>query len=137
MPFVRTFLRKLGHFAFDREDSAARLQQAREIEQALRDGESVFVFPEGTFTAQPGLRPFHLGAFKAAIATGRPIVPVALAGTRGALRDGTWLPRRGVITVTICAPIVPQSGVDDWKEIVRIRDAAREIISGFADETLL
>jgi fatty-acyl-CoA synthase len=137
MPFVRTFLRKLGHFAFDREDSAARLQQAREIEQALRDGESVFVFPEGTFTAQPGLRPFHLGAFKAAIAVGRPIVPVALAGTRGALRDGTWLPRRGVVTITICAPIVPQSGVDDWKEIVRIRDAAREIIGNFAGESLL
>jgi len=137
MPFIRTFLRKLGHFAFNREDPAARLQQAREIEQALRDGESVFVFPEGTFTAQPGLRAFHLGAFKAASAAGRPIVPVALAGTRSALRDGTWLPRRGDITITICAPIVPQSGVDDWKEIVRMRDAAREIIGRFASEPLL
>ena len=82
MPVFRTFLRKLGHFAFNREDSRARLQQADEIEQALRRGESVFVFPEGTFTAQPGVRPFHLGAFKAAIAAQRQIVPVALAGTR-------------------------------------------------------
>jgi len=137
MPFVGTFLRKLGHFAFNREDPAARLQQAQEIEQALRNGESVFVFPEGTFTAQPGLRSFHLGAFKAAIATGRPIVPVALAGTRGALRDGTWLPRRGVITVTICDPIVSRSEVEDWKEIVRVRDAAREIIARYAEEPLL
>jgi len=29
MPFFRTFLRKLGHFAFNREDPRARLQQAR------------------------------------------------------------------------------------------------------------
>ena len=66
MPFIGTFLRKLHHFAFDRGDSQARLRQATEIEQALRHGESVFVFPEGTFTPQIGVRPFQLGAFKAA-----------------------------------------------------------------------
>jgi len=102
MPFFRTFLRKLGHFAFNREDPRARLQQAEEIEQALRRGESVFVFPEGTFTAQAGVRGFQLGAFKAALAAGRPVMPVALNGTRRALRDGAWLPRPVQITVTIC-----------------------------------
>src|SRR4029077_12820797 len=104
MPFFRTFLRKLGHFAFRREDPHARLQQAEQIEDALRRGESVFVFPEGTFTAQSGVRPFHLGAFKAAIAAQREIVPIALQGTRRVLRDGAWLPRPGRITITICPP---------------------------------
>ena len=137
MPVIRTFLRKLGHFAFNREDSRARLQQADEIEQALRGGESVFVFPEGTFTAQTGVRPFQLGAFKAAVAAGRQIVPVALDGTRRLLRDGTWLPRRGPVTITICPPIVAQSDASDWHEIVRVRDASREIIARFAGEPLL
>jgi 1-acyl-sn-glycerol-3-phosphate acyltransferase len=137
MPFFRTFLRKLGHFAFKREDPHARLEQADEIEQALRRGESVFVFPEGTFTAQPGVRPFHLGAFKAAIAAGREIVPVALNGTRRLLRDGTWLPRRSRVTITICPPIVAQSDASNWQEIVRVRDAARDVISHFAKEPLL
>jgi fatty-acyl-CoA synthase len=137
MPFFRTFLRKLGHFAFNREDPQARLQQAEEIEQTLRRGESVFVFPEGTFTAQPGVRPFHLGAFKAAIAAQREIVPVALSGTRSTLRDGTWLPRRGRIHVAICSPIAPESDASDWKEIVRVRDASRETIARHAGEPLL
>jgi fatty-acyl-CoA synthase len=137
MPFFRTFLRKLGHFAFNREDPQARLQQAEEIEQTLRRGESVFVFPEGTFTAQPGVRPFHLGAFKAAIAAQREIVPVALSGTRSTLRDGTWLPHRGRITVTICPPIAPESDALDWKKIVRVRDTARETIASHAGEPLL
>jgi len=137
MPLIGTFLRKLGHFAFNREDSRARLEQADQIEQALRRNESVFVFPEGTFAAQPGVRPFHLGAFKAAIAAQRPVVPVALEGTRRLLRDGTWLPRRGSVTITICPPIFPQSDASDWHEIVRVRDAAREIISHFANESLL
>jgi len=137
MPFFRTFLNKLGHFAFKREDPAERLRQAREIEQAMRDGESVFIFPEGTFTAQAGVRDFHLGAFQAAVAAGRPIVPVALAGTRRALRDATVLPRRGRITITICPAILPQSGASNWQEIVRVRDAAREIIARYAGEPLL
>ena len=137
MPLIGTFLRNLGHFSFDRGDSAARLRQAQEIEQALRDGESVFIFPEGTFTAAAGVRQFHLGAFKAAVAAGRPIVPVALAGTRRALRDGTVLPRRGVITITICPAILPQTDASHWQEIVRVRDAAREAIARYAGEPLL
>ena len=137
MPFFRTFLHKLGHFAFRRENRLSRLQQAEQIEAALRRGESVFVFPEGTFTAQPGVRPFHLGAFKAAIAAQREIVPITLEGARRALRDGTWLPRPGRITITICPPIAPPSSVEDWQQIVRVRDSAREIIARFAREPLL
>ena len=137
MPFFGTFLRKLGHFSFKREDPQARLNQANEIEDALRRGESVFVFPEGTFTAQPGVRQFHLGAFKAAIAAQRPIVPVALCGTRRVLRDGTWLPRLFPVKITICPPILPQSDASDWSEIVRVRDAARETIARYTAEPLL
>jgi 1-acyl-sn-glycerol-3-phosphate acyltransferase len=83
------------------------------------------------------VRSFQLGAFKAAIAAGREIVPVALAGTRSLLRDGTWLPRRYPVTITICPPIVPESDASDWHEIVRVRDASREIIAHFAKEPLL
>lgn len=137
MPFFRTFLRKLGHFAFRREDQRSRLQQAEQIEEALRRGESVFVFPEGTFTAQAGVRPFHLGSFKAAIAAGREIIPVALSGTRFVLRDGTWLPRPGKVTITISPPIGTPRDASDWKEIVRVRDEVREIIARQAHEPLL
>jgi len=137
MPFIRTFVRKLGHYAFRREDPLARLEQADQIEEGLRHGESAFVFAEGTFTAQAGVRPFQLGAFKAAVVTQREVVPVALEGTRRALRDGTWLPRPGRITVTICPAIVPGADAGNWKEIVRIRDAARDMIALRAHEPLL
>jgi len=46
------------------------------------------VFPEGTFTAQDGVRPFHLGAFKAAAATGSAnCAGGRCAGTRRFLRE--------------------------------------------------
>ncbi len=139
MPFIGTFLRKLGHFAFDRSDPRSRLQQAEQIENALAHGESVLVFPEGTFTSQEGVRPFHLGAFKAAVHTRRPIVPLALQGTRALLRDGSYLPRWTPITLTICPPLEPANVSEplEWKEIVSLRDAARETISRYAGEPLL
>jgi hypothetical protein len=65
------------------------------------------------------------------------VVPVALNGTRQALRDGAWLPRRALITITICSPLIPQSDAADWHEIVRVRDAARETIARYAGEPLL
>ena len=67
----------------------------------------MLVFPEGTFFRPPELLPFRLGAFKAAVDTERPIVPIALRGTRSVLPDGTWLFRRAPIDVTISAPLVP------------------------------
>ena len=94
MPVIGTFMRKLDHLAFDRSDPRSRRGIATEIEARLRAGESIFVFPEGTFTAQAGVRPFQLGAFKAAVQTGCDVVPVAVSGMRKFLRDGTWLPRR-------------------------------------------
>jgi fatty-acyl-CoA synthase len=139
MPFIGTFLRRLGHFAFDRSDPRERLRQAEAMEQALRRGESVLVFPEGTFTPQAGVRPFHLGAFNAAAGAHCPILPVALRGTRHFLRDGSYLPRPSRITVTICPPLEPQAGsrTTEWQEIVRLRDAARAAIGRYSGEPLL
>ncbi len=139
MPFIGTFFRRLGHFAFDRTKPQSRLHQAEQILQALRQGESVFVFPEGTFAPQDGVRPFQLGAFKAAVYAGCPIVPVALRGTRQFLRDKRYLPSPTSVTVTICPPLQPQTMPEgaEWQEIVRLRDAARAAIAEYAGEPLL
>ena len=139
MPFIGTFLRKLGHFAFERTKLRARSRQAEQMEKALLRGESIFVFAEGTFTAQPGVRPFQLGAFRAAVKTRRPIVPVALRGARRFLRDGTFLPKPSRITVIVRPALfaASDSGGREWSEVLRLRDETRRIISGHSGEPLL
>ena len=139
MPIIGTFLHKLDHFWFDRGDREARLRQAHQIEHALRQGESVYVFPEGTFTPQVGVRPFQLGAFQAAVRAGRPIVPIALRNTRHFLRDDTYLPRPARLEICVGHPIEPHLTEPDlsWQEIVRLRDASREWIGRQAGEPLL
>ena len=139
MPFIGSFLRKIGHFSFERGKIRARSRQAEQMEKALLRGESVFVFAEGTFTAQPGVRPFQLGAFRAAVKTGRPIVPVALRGTREFLRDGTFLPKPRRITVTVCPALFPAAdgAGREWAEVLRLRDETRRTISNHAGEPMV
>ncbi len=143
MLFIGTFVQRLGHLTFDRSDSQARVQQAEEVAKFLAQGDSVIIYPEGTFTSAPGIRPFQLGAFKSAVETRRPICPVALRGARQILRDKTMLPKFGRVEVTLGPLVHPKfelSGATeeaDWHEIVRLRDTVREIVAQNTGEPLL
>lgn len=86
----------------------------------------LFFFAEGTFTRRAGLRPFRLGAFQVAVQNRLAVTPVVLGGTREILRDEYWLPRRGAVQLTFCAPIVATGG--GWQAALQLRDATRREI---------
>jgi fatty-acyl-CoA synthase len=143
-PLIGTFMHQMGHLSFDRSDTGSRLHQAAEMEDLLRKGESVFVFPEGTFVREPGVRPFQLGAFKAAVETGTPIIPVSLCGTRDFLPDMAYLPRPSSVTITLSPPIFPRvmrgenaAEGADWHELIRLRDATRDAVARESGEPVL
>jgi 1-acyl-sn-glycerol-3-phosphate acyltransferase len=138
MPLVGKIIRRSGQLSFDRSDPQARVRQTEDVEETLGRRESVAIYPEGTFTSMTGIRPFQLGAFKAAVDMQRPICPVAVRGARQILRDKTRLPRPGRVTVSFGPLVVPDpSAGNDWHEIVRLRDATREIIASGTGEPLL
>jgi fatty-acyl-CoA synthase len=138
MPFMGTLAARSGQLSFDRSDPRARIRQSEDVNAALRNGESVVIYPEGTFTATVGIRPFQLGAFKSAVDAQRPICPVSIRGARAILRDKTFLPRRGRVALTFGPLIFPNlSAGDDWHEIVRLRDVTRETIALNSGEPLL
>ena len=110
----------------ERFDSAVGSEELAGLESAVLEGASLVIFPEGTFTRAPGLRPFRMGAFLLASRTGTPLAPVGINGTRSVLRDGYWSPRRGVIQVTIGTPISPDGG--DWSSALRLRNRVRSEI---------
>ncbi len=54
------------------------------------------------------------------------MVPLAVRGTRNVLRDGSWFPRRGRITVTAMEPVHPDAAeTDRWKAAVALRGEVR------------
>jgi 1-acyl-sn-glycerol-3-phosphate acyltransferase len=125
-----TIIRKSGYVQVQRGTTSAAALAA-----ALDAGESLFIFPEGTFIRAPGTMPFRLGAFQAAVDKQVPVVPIALRGTRMVWPDETWLMRPAPLIVAIGDPIVPARV--GWPEMVRLRDAARPWIADHSGEPVV
>lgn len=133
-PLIGTVIRRAGHVTIEKATVAQQLAGATDLAHLLREGQQLLIFPEGTFFRPPGLLPFRLGAFKAAVDAGLPVVPIALRGTRHVLPADTWMFRRGPIEVTIGTPLVPKG--QGWQEMVRLRDHARSVMAQGSGESL-
>ena len=121
--FARTLLGRLGTRFVERFDLERSVEDAAELKSVVRTGTSLAFFPEGTLTRVSGLAAFRMGAFLVAAEAGVPVVPVAISGTRSALRDGSWFPRRVPLKVTVSAPIAPRGA--EWSDAIALRDATR------------
>ena len=124
------FLRRIGTTFVERFDVQRSVEDARTLRQAVQAGHSLMFFPEGTFTRQPGLLPFRMGAFLAAAEADVPVVPVTIRGTRSILRADTWLPARGRIRVVVGEPVERRAlglaaDAPAWRVALALRDAAR------------
>ncbi|MBL8472365.1 MAG: AMP-binding protein [Rhodocyclaceae bacterium] len=125
-------LSKLDTLFVERSDAERGLADLLRMEQGLQAGDSVLVFPEGTFSAESGLRPLRMGAFAAAARVQAPIAVAGLRGTRAMLRDGTWWPRPGQIEFELGGTFVPTG--EDWSAAVRLRDSVRAELLRLARE---
>jgi 1-acyl-sn-glycerol-3-phosphate acyltransferase len=85
IPFYRPFMRLAGYLDSDRLPAEELLARSRAV---LEAGGSVLFFPEGRRSRDGNLGRFHSGAFALAVATGRPVVPLCLAGTDRLLPPG-------------------------------------------------
>jgi 1-acyl-sn-glycerol-3-phosphate acyltransferase len=94
----------------------------------LDRGMSVMLFPEGTRSSDGEIKPFKDGAFRLAIETGYPILPVAVAGTRHAIPKNSWI--FGVkcqARIEVMAPIETKGMTTD--DVETLKNQARDQIA--------
>jgi 1-acyl-sn-glycerol-3-phosphate acyltransferase len=77
-PLVGPLVVGAGTLFIERTSKRDALRVVHQSAEALRDGDCVAVFPEGTTGAGPELLPFHANLLQAAVATGAPVLPVVL-----------------------------------------------------------
>jgi 1-acyl-sn-glycerol-3-phosphate acyltransferase len=87
---------------------------------------SVMVFPEGTRSPTGDLLPFKNGAFALAVESQVPVLPIAIAGTRGAMAKHSFRVGR---TTAICRVLdpVPTAGLTQ-ADVPALRDRVRDLI---------
>ena len=126
VPLAGRMLSRIGSVFVEREQSAGRITDIRAMLRAARAGQSLAIFPEGTFRRDPGLLPFRSGAFAAAIAGNLPVVPMVIQGCRRLLPSGSWLFTPSQIDVCFLAPIRTSGSGSRLRQAEQLSEECRE-----------
>lgn len=125
-PFIGWAMVLNRYVALKRGHLPSILRMFRRCERCLRDGESLWIFPEGTRSPDGEIQRFFRGAFVLAARNDVPIVPVVVEGTGRILGKGSRRLVPAPVTVRILPPISPASvGGDDRK----LRDMVHEVMT--------
>jgi len=111
----------LAHFIpvdrFNRESAVGSLQKATE---AIREGQSFLIYPEGTRSPDGRLQEFKKGTAVMAIKSGVPVVPVACSGAHRVMEKRKLKITPGEILVEFLGPVDPTNySLDQRDELLR------------------
>lgn len=125
-PLVGWMMLMSGDIKLVRGNKQSIVSAMRGAHDRLDKKVSVMLFPEGTRTLDGDLGEFKDGAFRLAIETGCPILPLAIIGSREAMPKGDW--RFGLTSaeVRVLHPIETTGMTKD--DIPALRDRTREVI---------
>jgi 1-acyl-sn-glycerol-3-phosphate acyltransferase len=112
----------------------------RRCEEAVRGGEPVVLFPEGTRQSGPKVRPLFEGAAFVAARAAVPVVPVGIGGSEWAMPKGSKkiLPVKVVMVVgdPIVPPDRPQGSRVSRRSVTELTDALAGELQKLLDEAL-
>lgn len=127
IPLVGWMMKMSGDISLVRGDRNSGSAALAVCKSWLDRKMSVMIFPEGTRSADGEMRDFKDGAFRLAIETGTPILPLAVHGTRSALRKHDWRLGDSNAEVRVLDPI-ETTGMTE-ADIPTLRDRVRGLIA--------
>jgi 1-acyl-sn-glycerol-3-phosphate acyltransferase len=126
IPVMGWMMQMAGDIEVRRGDARSRRQALADVRDRLAKGVSVMIMPEGTRSPGEDLLPFHDGAFRVAIETQTPVLPMAVAGTRHAMAKDSMRFNRARAVVRVLEP-VETAGLTQ-ADVPALRDRVREMI---------
>ncbi|MGC4023594.1 MAG: lysophospholipid acyltransferase family protein [Cyclobacteriaceae bacterium] len=113
----------------DRSDRESKQKSLERLKEILREGISILLFAEGTQNrTKEILQPFKDGAFRLAIDTQMPILPMVVIGAGKLMPPGTINMRPGLIKIIVGSEI-PTEGITDAAELKKQTfDVMKEMI---------
>ncbi|MGZ9583937.1 lysophospholipid acyltransferase family protein [Paenibacillus marinisediminis] len=110
LPFIRDWMKHLRCIFIDRKNVRQSMNSLKQATELVENGYSIVVFPEGTRSKGDQLGEFKSGAFRIAVKTGAPIVPIRISGSYKLMEaNGNWI-GPAEVEVTILPP-VPTEGL--------------------------
>ena len=109
IPSLSTWMRMLYCLFLDRENPREGLKTILKAIDYVKQGVSIFIFPEGTRNKgeELSMLPFKDGAFKISTKTGCPIIPVSLNNTSAIFEDQLPRIKKRHVVIEYGKPIYP------------------------------
>jgi len=127
IPVAGWLMSLAGDIKVTRGEITSASDAMKECADRLEKKVSVMIFPEGTRSTTGQLGKFKNGAFRLAIDTGCPILPIAVSGCRNALRPKDWRIGRAIAEVRVLDPIEVEGLTH--KDMYALRDKVRDTIA--------
>lgn len=127
IPVMGWMMRMVGDIPIRRGERSSGVAALTACRDRLRKRASVMIFPEGTRSPHDDMLPFRDGAFRIAIDSGAPILPLVVAGTRRAMKKGTFRFQHTVAEVRVLPPIETTGLTTD--DVATLRDRVRAAIA--------
>lgn len=131
IPALGIACERIGHIYIDRSNHAAALASLNLAREKLVNGTSALFFPEGTRSRTGEMGEYKKGAFKMALGTNLPILPITITGTRNILPADTLDLFPGRVKMIIHKPFDITGYTDD--SIQELMQKIKEIIKSGLD----
>lgn len=105
VPFLNVWMYYINCLFLDRTNIRNGLKTILKGADYIKNGISIFIFPEGTRSKDGKLQPFKEGSMKMAEKADCPIIPVAMTGTAALFENQFPRIKRGTVTVEFGTPI--------------------------------
>ena len=110
VPILGYCMRKIGYVAVKRGDKHAHKEALEECTAWIQRGIPVLFFPEGTRSLDGSPKKFKMGAFKLAVETHKPLLPVVLSGAGKLLKKGSLTPSPAVLKIKVLPLVYKREG---------------------------
>jgi len=132
IPFIGWSMRMAGHIPVMRQDRRSQLETVKKSIAALKDGNSILMFPEGTRTKNGRLQAFKKGPFSIATKSEATILPVSICNLPKWFPVSAAMPLRVPNDVILRVhPPISAKGVSEEELMAKTFDA---IASGLPGE---
>lgn len=118
----------------DRDDIKQGLSVILKAIDNVKNGTSVFIFPEGTRSRDGNMNEFKEGSMKIAVKSGCPIVPIAISNTADVFENHFPKVKAAPVVVEILDPVMPQDY--DKTEQKHLGKLCRDRIEEIRDKNL-